>query len=60
MSDDWITKGDRLQKAVGTSLSREIQSKGYTRLLSNIKPDGTIFYTTLDSNAKPLIKGASL
>lgn len=51
MTDSWITGGDRLLDAVGTTTRLEILSTGYRRLLAETAPDGSVIYKELDANA---------
>ena len=50
MSDDWVNS--RLADAVGSStLAKSIRASGYTKLLCNIKPDGTMIWQKLNVGA---------
>ncbi|WP_422105276.1 hypothetical protein [Winogradskyella sp.] len=53
MSDDWIqgavTGFDRLGQEVGEELAEDIYAEGYTRVLAQVLPDGSISYKELDN-----------
>ncbi len=50
MSDAWITSSDRLFNATKSrQIAAEITATGYTRLLAEVVPDGTVLYTELNA-----------
>jgi hypothetical protein len=56
MSDTWITSNNRLQNAVGSSVADDILSSGYTRLLAEVAPDGSVVYRMLGGEGASVTK----
>ena len=54
MSDAWITGNNRLQNAVGPTVFQDINAVGYSRLVANVSPDGSIIYKELDGLANEI------
>ncbi|MBK8348699.1 MAG: hypothetical protein IPL08_14210 [Saprospiraceae bacterium] len=53
MSDDWVEGSDRLFNAIGDRVlaNQLIKNKSYTKLLCNIKPDGSMIWQKLNATA---------